>query len=89
MIYAKPLPRIDNIVRLAKITGPYPVKARSLLETARLRDFHKSTLDFLRLFPSDEAFESRADFLTRCDELELMIREERKMPSEALRSPQD
>jgi hypothetical protein len=39
------------------------------------------------LFPADEEFDSEDDFLTRCEEVEMLIREERKMPAETLRSP--
>jgi hypothetical protein len=45
--------------------------------------------DFLDLFPADEVFESKVDFMTRCEELEMFINQEREMPKEVLRSPQD
>lgn len=89
MVYTKRLPRTDSIERLARATGPYPAKARRVLRQAETLGFGQSTLDFLRQFPSDEVFESRSDLLTRCEELDLLFREEREMPQETLRSPQE
>lgn len=89
MIYFKPLPRIDNIRWLARLAEPYPAMRQAILETAELWNFSDNTLEFLRLFPPDEEFPSREDFLLRCEELEMLIREERSMPAEMLRSPQD
>jgi len=89
MIYFKPLPHIDNIRWLAKLAGPYPTTRQAILEIAEVWNFSDSTLEFLRLFPPDEEFVSYDDFLLRCEELEMLIREERKMPAELLRSPQD
>lgn len=88
MIYAKPLPRIDNILWLAKLARPYPTTAGEILQIARDWNFTNSTIDFLQTFPASEEFESIDDFINRSDQLELMIREERNMPAEALRSPQ-
>lgn len=89
MIYTKRLPRADSIARLAKVAGPFPTTAGRILRKARSFGFGKSTLDFLKQFPSDEIFESHADFLTRSEELTILFREERDMPQEALRSPQE
>ena len=89
MIYFKPLPHIDNIRWLARLTEPYPATCQAILETAEAWNFSDSTIEFLQLFPSDEEFASREDFLTRCEELEMSIREERTMPAEILRSSQD
>lgn len=89
MIYFKPLPHIDNVRWLAKLAGPYPATRQNILETAEVWNFSDNTMDFLRLFPEDETFASRDDFLLRYEELEMLIREERTMPAEVLRSPQD
>lgn len=89
MTYTKPLPRIDNILWLAKLARPFPATARQIKNIAKLWGFSSSTTDFLELFPEDEEFDSRDDFLNRCDDLEVLIHEERQMPEEFLRSPQD
>lgn len=87
MVYGKALPRIDNIRWLKRLAGPFPTTAGEILEVAKVWNFSKGTIDFLKLFPLDEEFESEDDFLTRCEELELLIGEERRMPAETLRSP--
>lgn len=89
MIYYKPLPRIDNVRWLAKLAGPYPATRQEITEAAQDWNFSENTIEFLRLFTPDEVFKSQGDFLARCEELELLLREERKMPAELLRSPQD
>lgn len=86
---AKPLPHVDNMLWLLKVAAPFPASAGSILDKAKLWGFSRSTQDFLKRFPTDEIFESHADFLTRCDELELFLHEERDMPMEHLSSPQN
>lgn len=89
MIYSKPLPRMDSLELLANKLGRFPMTRREVSKTAKNRGFRRSVLDFIKLFPEDETFETRLDFITRCEELELFIREERNLPDERLRSPQD
>ncbi|HUY85045.1 MAG TPA: DUF2795 domain-containing protein [Candidatus Dormibacteraeota bacterium] len=89
MIYYKPLPHIDNVRWLAKLAGPYPATRQEILEAAQDWNFSDSTIEFLRLFPADEQFKSQDDFLTRSEELHLLMREEREMPAEALHGQQD
>lgn len=89
MMYTKSLPRIDNILWLAKLARPFPTTAGEILTIAKKWNFSQSTIDFLKSFPKDEEFKNIEDFTTRSEELELMIREEREMPKEVLRSPQD
>lgn len=89
MMYTKPLPRIDNILWLAKLARPFPTTADEILTIAKKWHFSRSTIDFLKSFPKDEEFKNIEDFVTRSEELELMICEERKMPREILRSPQE
>lgn len=88
MTYNKPLPRIQDLLWLAKLARPYPTTAGSILALAKLWYFNKSTQDFLRQFTADETFKSGDDFLDRCNELELLIREERLMSKGALQGPQ-
>jgi hypothetical protein len=63
--------------------------AGTIILYARQLGINHNVVDFLHRFHTDEIFQSRADFITRCDELELLIREKRDMPHEILRSPQD
>lgn len=88
MAYLKSLPRMSKLVWLAKLARPFPATAGDILKTARKWSFSHSTTGFLQLFPKEEEFKNMDDFLTRCEELELFIREERQMPAERLRSSQ-
>jgi len=89
MIYFKTLPHIDNIRWLAKIAGPYPASRQTIEAVARDWNFSDNSIEFLRLFPKDEEFASQEDFLTRCEEVEILIRQEREAPAEVLHSPED
>ncbi len=89
MVYNNPLPRIDNILWLARLSLPFPATAGDIYEVAEMWRFNKSTLDFLRLFPTDEVFTSRENFLRRCEELELLLREERPATIDTILSLQD
>lgn len=81
---AKPLPHVDNMPWLVKVVAPFPVTAGFILNRAQLWGFSKATQDFLKRFSTNEIFKSRADFLTRCDELDLFLHEERDMHKEYL-----
>lgn len=84
MNYTQPLPKLENFSWLARMVGPFPMPAGVIRRAAESLKLNKSVSNFLKLFPEDEEFESRADFLTRCEDLELIIREERNMQSEPL-----
>jgi hypothetical protein len=74
---------------LKQLARPFPTTTDRIIYLATAWNFDSSTLDFLKLFPKDEVFENEDDFMVRCEELKLMIREEQNMPAESLRSPQD
>ena len=86
MIYNKLLPRVNELIKLKSLSKPFPTTAGIMLEIATLWNFPDSTIDFLKIFPADEIFESGEDFLTQCEETKLLIREERMMPAEVLSS---
>lgn len=88
MIYSRPLPKINNLRGLAVVARPFPKKAGAIVNIARNWRFSRSVVSFLKLFPDDEEFTNTEDFLTRCEEVEGMLREQRDMPIENLRSPE-
>jgi hypothetical protein len=87
-ILAKSFPHIDDMLWLIRVSAPFPVPAPSVLDRAKLWGFSKRTQDFLRLFPEDEVFQNRADFMDRCEELELLLYGMRSLaePSRVLQS---
>ncbi len=89
MTYDKPLPAIRQLKKLAEWDGPFPMKGYRMVIGADRYGFDNNTITFLELFPHDEVFRSRSDFIKRCEALESLIRSEREMPAEQLRSPQD
>lgn len=86
-MYAKPLPRIDNIYLLKNLIASFPVSVKKVIRIARRWRFNRSTIEFLKYFPSNEVFESPNDFLTRCEDIEIVIKEGRHEPPEIDRGP--
>ena len=82
MVYMELLPKMDNIMHLAEVAGPFPTTRREIMRTAHAYKFDREVLQFLNLFPADELFDSQADFITRCDEVELLVLEERNASEE-------
>ncbi|HET8671392.1 MAG TPA: hypothetical protein VFM05_12430 [Candidatus Saccharimonadales bacterium] len=88
MTFNKKLPSIRTLRSLASIDGPFPIKNRHVILAAQRFYFNDNVVEFLRLFPRDQVFHSRDEFIERCQQLELLIQEERRAPIEVLHSPQ-
>lgn len=91
MTYLLTLPRQGEIRLLAQRIARFPASADYIIRLAKQLDCSSDLIYFLRLFYEGnrpEVFESREDFFTRATELAMLIREERKQPTEALLSPQ-
>ena len=87
MTYDKMLPSLDKIFLLAKSVESFPTAAGTILKIAKKRNFGKKVTDFLELFPGGEIFSDEQDFLTRSDEMSTILKEERDLQDEILRSP--
>lgn len=88
MTYDKRLPSMRKLKKLADLDGPFPIKNHYIVLAAQRFKFDEEVIDFLNLFPRDEIFKSRSDFVERCEELETLISSELDMPMEILHSPQ-
>ena len=85
--YRYDLPPVRHLLSLASDTQ-FPATRHDISRNAARWGFTQTMLDFLYLFPENEVFKSRVDFMTRCEELELLLGQERALPKERL-SPQD
>lgn len=74
MNYEKPLPSIRKLKKLAEWDGPFPMKSYRLIVGANRYGFDDDTILFLQLFPHDDVFKSRSDFLDRCEQMAALIR---------------
>jgi len=74
MTYDGPLPTIRRLKKLAEWSGPFPMKSHHMVIDAERFRFDSTTIQFLQLFPHDEVFENRTDFLCHCASLETTIR---------------
>lgn len=83
------LPHIDNILWLTKVSGPYPASCEDIQLTAEAWNFSNNTIEFLKLFPKNEIFNSREDFLNRYEELENLLRQQQVSAEELVHSTED
>lgn len=68
---------------------PFPITCSELTVVARYVNCSPATLRLLQRFNPDDVFENGIDFINRCDEVKLLIAEERRAPKELLLSRQD
>ena len=85
-MFKRKLPAIHTLRDLAELDGPFPTTNRHVILAAERFWFSDDVIAFLKLFPSEEVFRSREDFIERCKQLELFVREEWRAPIESLRS---
>jgi hypothetical protein len=83
----KEFPRTRYLLELAKEIH-FPAAAGTIRRSARNLGYTRQAITFLHLFPAGEIFRSRTDFMTRCSEVAMLIKQERIAPKEVLRSPQ-
>lgn len=88
MSYDNKLPAVKHLLALAK-EMEFPALRRDVEKMALKRGLSEDVVAFIDLFPADEVFQNRVDFMTRCEEVEILIDQERSSPVEYLRSPQD
>lgn len=88
MLYTKQLPNLSKLRQLAKHVAVFPASAQQFFDTAERSGCNQDILSFLRFFHPDETFSNDLDFITRCEELELLLNQERQSPYEVVRSPE-
>lgn len=89
MAYSHRLPSTKDIIWLSKLVTSYPVTRRQVVRTARMWNFKNEVISFLRQFPAEEVFESRADFVNRSEDAAVLIRQEWESPKETATSYKD
>ena len=86
MVYSKQLPAVRDLLGFAK-EAHFPATREKLTAIAREEHLPDILIDFLNLFTADEIFTSKVDFMTKCEELEMIIDQERETPKEINRGP--
>lgn len=86
-MYTKQLPSLRDMERLSTLVRSYPATRAHIVRVARMWNFRPEVISFLRQFPADELFDSRIDFVTRTEEVALLIRQEWESPKEFLLNP--
>ncbi len=65
-----PLPKENQIYSLAKATS-FPASKEELELNARRMGFIELAANFLKVFPYGQIFNTRSDFIDRCEEMEI------------------
>ena len=81
MMY-RALPSIDDFYLLKNLIATYPMSIKRIIQIARVWGFSRDMINFLKYFPSGELFESGEDFLSRCEDIETVIKESHHRPIE-------
>jgi hypothetical protein len=89
MLYMQGLLNLNHLSDLICQVDLYPVSRDELLRIARENGFPEEVVAFLSLFGKEITFVDPDDFLAQAEELELLVYDEREMPPETVRSPQD
>jgi hypothetical protein len=82
----KSLPTIHDLHNIAN-SARFPATPDEIVESARRAGLPHNAIDFLNLFSADLIFDSKVDFLTRCEDLEILIEQEADAPKEISRGP--
>ena len=80
------LPAEQELISLA-CTTTFPATRDEIIATATQQHRDHTVTDFMRMFDPDDRFENGIDFINRCEDVELCIRERSNAPKEQLRSP--
>ena len=81
MPYTKKLPATRHLLKLARNVG-FPTTAEYAVKLAKDLHLPLELINFLKTYPPDEIFQNRVDFMTRCEELEILIKQELDIPNE-------
>lgn len=87
MIYAKGLPTMGDLQRLAADIRNYPISDLGVIQFAEHSGYDDNMVNFLKLFYRQIIFHSRTEFLNYCRLVRKLMAVERQLPAEQLRSP--
>ena len=86
MEHNKDLPPLHDLLNLAN-TAHFPSTRDDIAEAAVHAGLPNTLIDFMNLFSPDLIFDSKVDFMTRCEELEMFLEQEAEAPKEITRGP--
>lgn len=86
MEHNKDLPAVHDLLNLANSVH-FPASRDDAIETAVMDGFSHEVINFLNLFAADTIFDSKVDFMTRAEGLEMFVEQEEDLPTEINRGP--
>lgn len=78
-MYRDPLPSRRTLKHLGELIGPFPIRRRHISLEAERYAFSPRVIEFLLLFPPEELFRTRVDFIGRCEELKMLMNVEHRV----------
>lgn len=81
------LPKVQFFLSLAADTD-FLATSQQIYEVARYCKYPKIIIDFLKLLPKNKVFESRFNFVTKCEELELLISKQSRLSKGVIKNTQ-
>jgi hypothetical protein len=86
MEHNKDLPAVHDLLNLANSVR-FPASRDDIAESAKRTGLPDAMVEFLDLFDAELIFDSKVDFMTRCEELEMFLEQEAEAPKEITRGP--
>jgi hypothetical protein len=86
MKHNKVLPAVHELLNLANNIS-FPASRDDIAESAKRSGLPDTMVEFLNLFDAELIFDSKVDFMTRCEELEMFLEQEAETPKEITRGP--
>lgn len=81
-MYTKNLPNNHDILTLGLRIADFPSTRSEIVRIARKWNTPEEVIEFMRLFPSDQLFNSRTDLVARYESLAGVIRQQWETPHE-------
>lgn len=82
-------PSLAQLNNLIKRVPAYPISVSGLLDLARSSRQPKEVLDFYKTFRQDQVFDDPEDLQSRSEQVEMMRQEEKDMPQELEKAPEE
>lgn len=86
MVFTDRLPQLSHLGILAN-HATYPADVPQLVRLATDIGYGPGLINFLKLFSPQTRFDNPTEFIVECEELELLLEEERQSPKEQPRNP--
>lgn len=85
-MYNRSLPELSDILWLSKVLRDFPITRGEIVRIARRWNVSEDMIAFLRQLSSDDVFDGRIEFISRCEKQMDIIREQWESPKLTLQT---